>query len=69
MSKKQLKISMIFNFTIVALAILGTVMMLTGFEFMGKNMQLTATRTEAFKFFTVDSNLLACVSALILGGL
>ena len=66
MNEKRLRKSLVLNFIIVALTALGTYMMLSGVTWMGENMTLTATRVEAFKFFTVDSNLLAGLSALIL---
>lgn len=63
---KKIKLSILFNTLIFLLALFGTISMLTGFEFMGHSELLTAGRTEAFKFFTVDSNVLVGICSLIL---
>ncbi len=62
---KTLKISLILNLVNFSLVVLGVVVMLTGFQFMGEELILSARKIEAFRFFTVDSNILAGVASLI----
>jgi len=57
--------SFIINIAIFGLVIMSTVFMMTGYEFMGEGLKLTATKVEALKFFTVDSNLLMGLIAII----
>ena len=59
------KISLILNIIIVLLVTLGTVFMITGFRFMSNDLILSVSSIEAFKFFTVDSNLLIGIASLI----
>ena len=66
MTRSRLRASLIFNLLIFALALAATLMMFTGFDLMGKNLTLTATRLEAFKFFTVDSNVFAGIASLLI---
>ena len=63
---KKEKISMIFNGILFGMVLLATIIMFTGFEFMGTGVPFTATKLSVFKFFTVDSNLLLGISALLL---
>ncbi len=62
---KKLKISFYLNIFIFILVLIATIIMLTGFQFMGEDLVLTATKIEAFKFFTVDSNVLMGITAII----
>ena len=64
---KKIKISFVLNIIIVIFTILASIMMFTGFKFMyGMEPVLEVTKLGMFKFFTVDSNLLVGISALIL---
>lgn len=64
--KKRLFISAIGNIGIFAMVIAATVIMLTGYRFMGDDIALTSTKVEVLKFFTVDSNLLMGAIAAVL---
>lgn len=50
---------------IVVMMAFSVAVMMTGFQFMGEDLALTSTKIEALKFFTVDSNILMGVIALI----
>ena len=62
---RKLKMSFIINILIFVLTVVSTIFMLVGFQFMGYEEALTATKIEAFKFYTVDSNILMGTMALI----
>ena len=62
MTKSDLKKSLIFNLLIVAFVIIATVWMATASSFRS----LTAVKFGALKYFTVDSNILVGVSALLM---
>ncbi len=62
---KKYKISLIFNIIITILVIIGTIFMLAGIKIMGKDIVLANASINAFKYFTVDSNLLMGISAII----
>ena len=63
---KKIKISMVLNTIIVLFTLIASVMMFTGFKFMnGAEPILETTKLGMFKFFTVDSNLLMGISALL----
>lgn len=62
---KSIKISFVLNIIIFVLVVFATISMLVGFKFMGEELVLTATKMEAFKFFTVDSNILMGITSLI----
>ena len=62
---KKIKISLILNIIIILLVIITSIFMFTGFKFMPDNSLLEATKLEMFKFYTVDSNLLIGIIALI----
>ena len=65
MSKNK-KISYILNSIVIVLVLLGIIFMLTGFKFMGDDKLLVSSKGyENFKFFTVDSNVLMGLSALL----
>jgi lipid-A-disaccharide synthase-like uncharacterized protein len=61
---KKIKVSMIFNFIIFVLVLLGTIFMVSGIEFMKHVELLSVSRLEAFKYFTVDSNVFAGLVSL-----
>lgn len=63
---KKVQVSMVLNAFTFVLALLGTIFMITGFQFMTKDLLLSANRWESFKFFTVDSNILVGISSLLL---
>ena len=61
----KLKISMLLNLIIVILTVIGTYYMLNGIEFMGHEDNLSATKIEMFRFYTVDSNVLMGIVSLL----
>lgn len=67
MNKKQIT-SIILNSIIFVLVFFATFCMLAGIELMNDNPEIlafTSSNLEAFKYFTVDSNVLAGLAALI----
>ena len=58
-------VSIILNLGVVIMVALSVAFMVTGYKFMGESNSLTASNINAFKFFTVDSNVLMAVVALI----
>lgn len=62
---KKYKISLILNIIVFILVLLGTVFMVTGFRFMGDDIILAESKINAFKYFTVDSNILMGIAALL----
>ena len=65
MENKKIKISLVLNIIIVSFVIFATIAMFTGFKFMdGKNL-LESTKLGMFRFFTVDSNLVMGIIAII----
>lgn len=54
----KIKYSLISNIIIVLMVVMATIMMFTGFSFMGKSMVLSSSKLSMFKYFTVDSNFL-----------
>ena len=66
MKNKKTIISFILNITIVLMAIFSCVVMFTGIKFMhGYEIALDVSRIGMFKFFTVDSNILMGICALL----
>lgn len=61
----KIKISLFFNIIIFALTIVSVIIMFTGFTFMHGPTILEARRFDVFKFFTVDSNILMGIIAII----
>ena len=62
----KVKISIVFNILIFILTIISTIMMFTGFKFMhGNDLVLESTKLGMFRFFTVDSNILMGISAIL----
>ena len=64
--ERKLKMSIFMNVLIFILSLISTICMLVGFKFMGDDIVFAATKIEAFKFFTVDSNILMAKSSVIL---
>ncbi len=62
---KYLKPSLIINCIIVFLVTLGSIFMFTGFRFMPSETLLESTKLGMFKFYTVDSNILAGIISLV----
>lgn len=62
---KSYKISYILNMIIFILVIFSLTAMITGLEFLGKGMILSANKIEVFKFFTLDSNILAGIASIL----
>lgn len=67
--ERKIKMSIFMNVLIFILTLMSTIFMLVGFKFMGEDTVLTATKIEAFKFYTVDSNILMGIIALFFAGL
>ena len=66
MKKKRIKISIILNILIVVMVFIASIIMFTGFKFMnGNDIVLESTKLGMFKFFTVDSNILMGIVALL----
>ena len=63
---KKIKISLVMNAASFLIFAVGLVFMLIGFQFMGYEKRLSATTAEAFRFFTVDSNVIAGIACLIM---
>lgn len=62
---KRIIISMVFNLIIFILVVIASIMMFTGFRFMGDDIVLESTKLGMFRFFTVDSNMFAGIISLI----
>ena len=58
-------ISLVLNIGIFVLMVLGTVFMVIGYRFMGDESLLVEANVKAFRFFTVDSNVLMGVICLL----
>lgn len=66
MKNKKYKISLVINIIIFILTVIASIIMFTGFKFMhGLEPELETTTLGMFKFFTVDSNILMGIAALI----
>ena len=63
---KKTKVSFVLNIIIVILVIIISIFMFTGFKFMPDETVLELTKMEMFKFYTVDSNILMGIVALIM---
>ena len=61
----KLKVSLILNLIIIALVLVASIMMFTGFKFMDGDIMLETSKIGMFKFFTVDSNILMAIVAFI----
>ena len=63
----NIKKSFILNVITVILVIIMIIFMLLGIHFMPKNdLLILSTKFENFKFYTIDSNILLCLSSLLL---
>ncbi len=65
MKRSLLKISLLFNIIIIILVIAACVIMFTGFQFMEGDLVLDVSGFGMLQFFTVDSNILMGLVALI----
>ena len=63
---KNIKVSLILNIIIVLFVTIGTIFMFNGIEFMSNTKILESTGFGAFKFYTVDSNVLVAIGSFIL---
>ena len=63
---KNIKKSLILNIIIVVLVIMSCTFMFNGIKFMPDETLLELTKMEMFKFYTVDSNILMGIMALIM---
>ena len=65
-SKQKLKISLILNIVIVIMTIFAFITMFTDFKFMpGTETTIASSKVGRLRFFTIDSNLLMGIAALI----
>ena len=65
-SKQKLKISLILNIIIVIMTIFAFVVMFMDFKFMpGTETTIASSKVGRLRFFTIDSNLLMGISALV----
>jgi hypothetical protein len=61
----KLKVSIVINLLIFVLTVIASIIMFTGFKFMGDEVVLEQTKMGMLKFFTVDSNMFMGIMALI----
>ena len=62
----KLKVSLILNLIIIALVLVASIMMFTGFKFMhGTEIVLESTKLGMLRFFTVESNIFVGIISLI----
>lgn len=62
---QKIKLSLVFNLLIFAFVTFATIAMVCGFNFMSGNKVFASTDYRAFKYFTVDSNVLSGIISLI----
>ena len=62
---KRIKLSIISNILIFTFTVFATVVMFTGFKFMDGDLPLSINGLEAFKYFTVESNVMMGIIALV----
>ena len=66
MKNTKMKISFILNIIIVLMTVFAFIMMFTGFKFMyGPETTIASSTVGRFRFFTIDSNLLMGIAALL----
>lgn len=66
MSRKRMKLSLVFNILIVLFTVFAFIVKITKFSFMpGDEIILSDSVVEVFRFFTVDSNLIMAIIAFI----
>ena len=63
--ERNIKRSFLLNLLIFVLTLLAVAMIMTGFRFSGGEAVLTAKKLAAFKYFTMDSNVLMGLTALL----
>ena len=63
---QNVKKSLILNYIIFSLVLLGAVFMVTGYQFMTNTTLLDSSGFNAFKFYTVDSNILVGIASFIM---
>ena len=61
-----MKKSLVYNIIIFLLVLIGTIFMFTGYQFMTNTRLLDSNGFEAFKYYTVDSNILVGISSFIM---
>ena len=64
MNNKKIKVSLVINIIIFILAVVASIIMFTGFKFMGDEKVLEHTKIGMLKFFTVQSNIFMGIMAL-----
>lgn len=62
---RKIKLSFAFNIIIMVLVALGMIFMLTGIKFMKDDLVLSVNGIEAFKYYTVESNVLMGIMSFI----
>ena len=66
MNKVKIRISLYINVIVAILTVIASIIMFSGFKFMhGVEPVLETTKVSMFRFFTVDSNLLMGVAAVL----
>lgn len=65
MNKSKIKISIVLNVIIFILTVVASVIMFTGFKFMGDDIVLEDTKIKMLRFFTVQSNIFMGIMGLI----
>ena len=63
---KDTKVSIILNSLIVIIVVLGTIFMYTGYQFMTNTTLLDSSGLTAFRYYTVDSNIIVGIASLIM---
>lgn len=63
--RKEIKVSLVLNIIIAVFTLIASIMMFTGLRFSSMDLALETTKLGMFKFFTVDSNLLAGIASLV----
>lgn len=62
---KKVRLSLVSNLLIFIFTVFATVVMFTGFKFMEGDLPLSINGLEAFKYFTVESNIMMGIIALV----
>ena len=65
MNNKKMRVSFVVNIIIFLLTIAASIIMFTGYKFMGDEIVLEETKIGMLKFFTVDSNIFMGIMAAI----
>lgn len=61
-----MKKSLVYNIIIFLLVLIGTIFMFLGYQFMTNTRLLDSNGFEAFKYYTVDSNIIVGIASLIM---